>query len=240
MTEEKKNAAENETQDPEQAGEKRPAEDIPAENELPDTEKPETEPAEPGTEEGADESAAEADPDAGTGPKGRRGEIKKLKKELEEARKALGEEKKHTAEAEERILRIAAEYDNFRKRTQSERAGIYANAVSDTLAGLLPVIDNLQYAAKYSGGDAEKMAEGLNMILSKLPETLDKIVRRAGGHVRSVAPQRGHARGGRGTRRGRDRGSAPAGVHVRGQGAPLRHGQDRELTGPARVRHSIC
>jgi molecular chaperone GrpE len=175
MTEEKKNAAENETQDPEQAGEKRPAEDIPAENELPDTEKPETEPAEPGTEEGADESAAEADPDAGTGPKGRRGEIKKLKKELEEARKALGEEKKHTAEAEERILRIAAEYDNFRKRTQSERAGIYANAVSDTLAGLLPVIDNLQYAAKYSGGDAEKMAEGLNMILSKLPETLDKI-----------------------------------------------------------------
>ena len=52
---------------------------------------------------------------------------------------------------------------------------MYASAVSDTLSGLLPLIDNLQYAAKYADGDAEKVAEGLSMILSKLPETLEKI-----------------------------------------------------------------
>ena len=73
------------------------------------------------------------------------------------------------------MLRIAAEYDNFRKRTQNEKANIYGDAVSDTLAGLLPIIDNLQYAEKYSSGDAEKVAEGLKMILSKLPETLEKM-----------------------------------------------------------------
>ena len=129
--------------------------------------------------EAAEEPAAEKEPE----PKGRRGEIRKLKKELEEAKKSLEAEKAKTAEAEDRALRLAAEYDNFRKRTQSERSGIYANAVSDTLSGLLPIIDNLQYAAKYSGGDAERVAEGLNMILSKLPETLEKLGIRAFGEA---------------------------------------------------------
>ena len=130
-----------------------------------------------------------AEPEAGTEqpsepePKGRRGEVRKLKKELEETKKKLAEETKRAAEAEDKALRLAAEYDNFRKRTQSEKSGIYANAVSDTLSGLLPIIDNLQYAAKYSGGDAEKVAEGLTMILSKLPETLEKLGIKAFGEA---------------------------------------------------------
>lgn len=108
-------------------------------------------------------------------PKGRRGEIKKLRRELEETKKALEASEARAKDLDDRVLRIAAEYDNFRKRTQAERSNVYASAVSDTLAGLLPVIDNLQYAAKYAGGDAEKVAEGLSMILSKLPETLEKL-----------------------------------------------------------------
>ena len=108
-------------------------------------------------------------------PKGRRGEIKKLRRELEETKKALEASEARAKELDDRVLRIAAEYDNFRKRTQAERGNVYASAVSDTLTGLLPVIDNLQYAAKYAGGDAEKVAEGLSMILSKLPETLEKL-----------------------------------------------------------------
>ncbi len=100
---------------------------------------------------------------------------KKLKAEVEELKKKLDEETKRANEASEQVLRIAAEYDNFRKRTQNERKNIYSDAVSDTLSGLLPIIDNLQYAAKYSSDDAEKVAEGLTMILSKLPETLEKM-----------------------------------------------------------------
>ena len=95
-------------------------------------------------------------------------EVKKLKTELESAKKKLDEQN-------DKYLRLAAEYDNFRKRTQNERKNIYGDAVSDTLTGLLPIIDNLQYAAKYSAEDSEKLAEGLALILSKLPETLDKL-----------------------------------------------------------------
>ncbi|MBE6726646.1 MAG: nucleotide exchange factor GrpE [Ruminococcaceae bacterium] len=134
---------------------------------------------EPVPEETPDESGRDAEPE----PKGRRGEIRKLKKELEETKKSLADAQKKAEEAGDRALRLAAEYDNFRKRTQSEKAGIYADAVSDTLRGLLPIIDNLQYAAKYSGGDAEKVAEGLTMILSKLPETLEKLGIKAFGEA---------------------------------------------------------
>ena len=181
--EEKNKAGEEERRD-----EELPAEAITAETDEP--EQAADAPGESGGEEsaGGEENAAEdkAGEEGKTGepePKGRRGELRKLKKELEETKKKLAEETKRADEAEDKALRLAAEYDNFRKRTQSEKSGIYANAVSDTLSGLLPIIDNLQYAAKYSGGDAEKVAEGLTMILSKLPETLEKLGIKAFGEA---------------------------------------------------------
>ena len=133
----------------------------------------------PAEENPAEEEAKPAEDE----PKAKRSEVKKLRKELEETKKALEAEKQRAAELDDRVLRLAAEYDNFRKRSQAERANIYANAVSDTLAGILPIIDNLQYAAKYSGGDSEKVAEGVDMILSKLPDTLDKLGIKAFGEA---------------------------------------------------------
>ena len=91
--------------------------------------------------------------------KEKRSEVKKLKTEIEDLKKALEAEKARADETNDKYLRLAAEYDNFRKRTQADRKNIYTDAVSETLGGLLPTIDNLQYAAKYSGGDAEKVAE---------------------------------------------------------------------------------
>ena len=167
--EDKKRAEEDLLKKDPSAEETEPAPEEPS----PEADAPEAE-NEPAADEQAEEPESE-EKEAEPEPKGRRGEIRKLKKELEETKKALAEERKKAEEAGDKALRIAAEYDNFRKRTQSEKAGIYAGAVSDTLGGLLPIIDNLQYAAKYSGGDAEKVAEGLNMILSKLPETLEKL-----------------------------------------------------------------
>ena len=123
----------------------------------------------------ANDSAEESAKDAKENKKDKKSDAKKLKAELEACRKKLEEETKRADEASAQVLRIAAEYDNFRKRSQNEKATVYGDAVSDTLSGLLPILDNLQYAAKYSGGDAEKVAEGLTMILSKLPETLEKM-----------------------------------------------------------------
>jgi len=127
----------------------------------------------------AEEAAAEEE----TGKKDKKSDVKKLKAEVESLKKQLEEEKARADETNDKYLRVAAEYENFRKRTQNERNNIYKDAVADTLGGLLPILDNLQYAAKYSGGDAEKVAEGLTMILSKLPETLEKMNIKAFGEV---------------------------------------------------------
>lgn len=157
------------------------------EKKTPDT--PETEEIK-AQNEAAEETKSEAAEESAKGSKEskkeKKSESKKLKAELEEVKKKLEEETKRANDASEQMLRIAAEYDNFRKRTQNERKNIYGDAVSDTLSGLLPIIDNLQYAAKYSNGDAEKVAEGLTMILSKLPETLEKMNIKAFGEAGEI------------------------------------------------------
>ena len=165
-------------------GEERPEKDEPLETAAPaETPDASAAPVEESSAAEEEKTSPEEEKSSGADHKVRRGELKKLKKELEETKKKLAEETKRADEAEDKVLRLAAEYDNFRKRTQSEKSGIYAGAVSDTLSGLLPIIDNLQYAAKYSGGDAEKVAEGLTMILSKLPETLEKLGIKAFGEA---------------------------------------------------------
>ena len=109
------------------------------------------------------------------------GEVKKLKSELEGLKKKLEEAEEkleaQTADAADKYARLAAEYDNFRKRTQKERENIYADAVADAVMGLVPVLDNLMYAEKFGNdpGNPEKFAEGVRLILSKLPETLEKM-----------------------------------------------------------------
>lgn len=121
------------------------------------------------------ETAESEEPEKELTGREKKNEIKRLKAELEKAKKAAEEAETRAKEAEDKYLRIAAEYDNFRRRSQTEKSNVYDSAVADTLAGLLPVIDNLQYASKYSGGDSEKFAEGVELILGKLPETLEKL-----------------------------------------------------------------
>ena len=52
------------------------------------------------------------------------------------------------------FLRLAAEYDNFRKRSQKEKDSAYTNGKSDTLSKLLPVYDNLERAMNQETSDA--------------------------------------------------------------------------------------
>ena len=70
-------------------------------------------------------------------------------------------------------LRLAAEYDNFRRRTAKERDGIYADAFAEALATLFPVVDNLERAAQYS--DGENVAKGVALTLKSVQDTLEKL-----------------------------------------------------------------
>ncbi len=100
-------------------------------------------------------------------------ETKKQKAELEKLMAELEAEKEKTAAAEDKYLRCVAEYDNFRRRSQKEREGIYSDAKADAVKELLPLIDNLQRATGYT--EADKVAEGVSMILGTLPDVLGKM-----------------------------------------------------------------
>lgn len=80
----------------------------------------------------------------------------------------LGEEK-------EKLLRTAAEYANFRSRTEREKTGIYSGAVSDTIKELLPVADSLDRAMDASQNAPEEFKKGLEMINNQLKKTFEKL-----------------------------------------------------------------
>ena len=98
--------------------------------------------------------------------KGDKKKIKALEKELEEA-------KKLAEETNEKYLRMLAEYDNFRKRSAKERESVYADAYTDALMSVLPVLDNLERAEGCS--DAEGLSKGLELTLKSFKETLEKM-----------------------------------------------------------------
>ncbi len=107
---------------------------------------------------------------------------KKVRPEVAEAEKKVAEaaEKLAAAEAEladmkDKYLRTLAEYDNYRKRTVKEREGIYGDAVTESVKQLLPLLDNLKQAQQYADGDPAKVAEGVRMILSSVPDILAKL-----------------------------------------------------------------
>ncbi|MEG2087768.1 MAG: nucleotide exchange factor GrpE [Angelakisella sp.] len=76
-------------------------------------------------------------------------------------------------EAEDRHLRLMAEFDNYRRRTQKERESIYPDAVADTVKELLPVLDNFQRALTTDCSD-EEYKKGVQMTYNGLMEILKK------------------------------------------------------------------
>ena len=75
-------------------------------------------------------------------------------------------EEKYNAEHDAH-LRLAAEYDNFRKRTTKEKDASYTNGKADTLAKLLPVYDNLERALAQDTEDAA-FKKGVEMTMTEL------------------------------------------------------------------------
>lgn len=91
---------------------------------------------------------------------------KKLLAEIEELKVKLSEQ-------EDKYLRMAAEYDNFRRRSREEKDAIYETAMADTVKELLPIIDNLDRAAGFTEGD--KIIEGLVLISRTTASVFEKL-----------------------------------------------------------------
>ena len=72
-------------------------------------------------------------------------------------------------------LRLAAEYDNYRKRTTKEKEGIYQDAKLDTIAKFLEVYDNLERAVGQAGDEENVHKKGMEMIFHQLVGVLEKM-----------------------------------------------------------------
>ena len=86
----------------------------------------------------------------------------------------LEAEEKKNADLKNQLLRTAAEYDNYRKRTTKEKDGIYQDAKGDTIKTFLAVYDNLERAAAAEGGEDDPHKKGLEMIFHQFKELLAK------------------------------------------------------------------
>ena len=98
----------------------------------------------------------------------------KLKAQLVEAEEKLKKAEAELAAQADKYLRVAAEYDNYRKRSQKEREALYTDAFSDAVTAFLPLIDNIERAVAYANDDSE-LAKGVKLLEKQIKTTLEKM-----------------------------------------------------------------
>ena len=92
---------------------------------------------------------------------------------VDELKSKIAELETLLKEKEDQHLRMAAEYENFRRRSREEKDATYTEAVADTVGEILPIIDNLERAALYD--DEGKVKDGLVMIAKSVESVFEKL-----------------------------------------------------------------
>lgn len=131
-----------------------------SEKEMPEQELPVTEQTEASAPEPAEAPAEPAE--------------KAKKKHKGKENKAQSELQAKYDELNDSFLRMAAEYDNFRKRSAREREGTYSDAVAHAVKALLPTYDNLERALKQPTEDAA-FKKGVELTLTQLVDALKSL-----------------------------------------------------------------
>ena len=101
-------------------------------------------------------------------------EAKAEEAKKEEKPSELNTVKEQLAKEHDGYLRLAAEYDNFRKRSQKEKDSLYGDVKAETLKKFLPVYDNLVRALAQSTED-EAYRRGVEMIMNQFNVTMEKL-----------------------------------------------------------------
>ena len=74
----------------------------------------------------------------------------------------------------DRLLRVTAEYENYRKRTIKEKEAIYTDATADVLKEMIPVLDNLERAMTLDG-NLEDFKKGIEMTIKSFNTSFEKL-----------------------------------------------------------------
>lgn len=142
-------------------------------------------------------------------------------------------EEKYNAEHDS-YLRLAADYDNYRKRTAKEKEQSYSNGKADTILKLLPIYDNLERAMSQDTEDAA-YKKGVEMTMTELGENFHRAGRgdlRGGRRAfRSEPAQCRHAHRGRPGGRKHHHPGVPEGLQAGREDRPVRNGPGGELIG---------
>jgi molecular chaperone GrpE len=77
-------------------------------------------------------------------------------------------------ELQDKYLRLAAEFDNYKKRMAKEYSRVLETSADEPIRDLLEVVDDFERALAFEHGDAENFRQGINLIYSKLMEMLTK------------------------------------------------------------------
>ena len=91
--------------------------------------------------------------------------------DVKKIKELIDNQKKELEEKDDRLKRLMAEFDNFKKRSSKEREGLYNSLVSDIFTSLLPVIDNLEKAVKVETKDSN-YKQGVEMVLKQFKDVL--------------------------------------------------------------------
>ncbi len=103
-------------------------------------------------------------------------ETKEEKKEKKAKKKDKAAElEMQLGQQQEQYLRLAAEYDNYRKRTQREKEALNGDIKAYILGELLPVIDNFERALSNNTTDLESYSKGIEMIFTQLGDIFKKL-----------------------------------------------------------------
>ncbi len=123
--------------------------------------------------EDTEKNTEEADVSQETVGRSEKKKSRKLESEIEGLKKQLDAANIAALAAEDKYLRMIAEYDNYRKRSAKEKESIYNDAYINAITNILPILDNIERATQYT--DADAVAQGVAMILKSFGETFDKM-----------------------------------------------------------------
>ena len=99
----------------------------------------------------------------------------KKDKKADKAEKALEDIKKELEAQKNNYLRLAAEYDNYRKRTTNEKASIYSDATAKAVSEILTVADSLEMALKAAENAPEEFKKGIELVAAQMQSALAKL-----------------------------------------------------------------
>lgn len=77
-------------------------------------------------------------------------------------------------EARDKFIRLAADFDNYKKRTTAEKEGLRALVISDTISEILPIIDNLERALA-SSNEKTPLRDGVQMVLDQAKTSFNNL-----------------------------------------------------------------